>query len=96
MKHKALGAEVIQHICEMANIELDSSQIDEYREHLAVMLDYVALLEEVDENPAAGNGDSEQMSCPLHVDETELRKGQGSPLDQAASQMDGFVQAPCF
>ena len=89
MSDSPVDAEEVQHVADLARVDLDDSDADEFAAQFADILDYFAALDEV---PAV-DSDPELVNV-MRADEVEDGLSQDEALRNAPETEDGFFKGP--
>ena len=89
MSDSPVDAEEVQHVADLARVDLDDSDADEFAAQFADILDYFAALDEVPEV----DSDPELVNV-MRADEVEDGLSQDEALRNAPETEDGFFKGP--
>jgi len=89
MSDSPVDADEVQHVADLARVDLDDSDADEFAAQFADILDYFAALDEV---PAV-DSDPELVNV-MRADEVEDGLSQDEALRNAPETEDGFFKGP--
>jgi len=89
MSDSPVDADEVQHVADLARVDLDDSDADEFAAQFADILDYFAALDEV---PAV-DSDPELVNV-MRTDEVEDGLSQDEALRNAPETEDGFFKGP--
>jgi len=89
MSDSPVDADEVQHVADLARVDLDDSDADEFAAQFADILEYFAALDEV---PAV-DSDPELVNV-MRADEVEDGLSQDEALRNAPETEDGFFKGP--
>ncbi|MFQ3475874.1 MULTISPECIES: Asp-tRNA(Asn)/Glu-tRNA(Gln) amidotransferase subunit GatC [Halonotius] len=89
MSDSPVDADEVQHVADLARVDLDDSDADEFAAQFADILDYFEALDEVPEV----DSDPELVNV-MRADEVEEGLSQDEALRNAPETEDGFFKGP--
>ncbi|KPL25063.1 MAG: glutamyl-tRNA amidotransferase [Anaerolineae bacterium SM23_84] len=87
-----LTREVVEHVAELAKLGLTEKEIELYREQLSTILEYAAILEQLDTDAIPPTASVLPLTNVLRPDETAPSLSQEDALANAPSSSDGHFQ----
>lgn len=87
-----LSATDIRRLGTLSRIEIDEAELEQLQADLNRILEFAAVLAEVDEDTAVYGLD--WGGNVLRADETETPLGQAGALELAPAAVDGFIRVP--
>jgi aspartyl-tRNA(Asn)/glutamyl-tRNA(Gln) amidotransferase subunit C len=89
MSETPVDAAEVEHVAELARVDLDSEEVDAFAAQFAEILEYFDALDEVPEVDA-----DEDLVNVMRADEVEESLDQAEALQNAESTEDGFFKGP--
>ncbi|MBB6647587.1 Asp-tRNA(Asn)/Glu-tRNA(Gln) amidotransferase subunit GatC [Halobellus ruber] len=89
MSDTPVDAAEVEHVAELARVDLDSEEVDAFAAQFAEILEYFEALDEVPEVDA-----DEELVNVMRADEVEESLDQADALENASETEDGFFKGP--
>jgi aspartyl-tRNA(Asn)/glutamyl-tRNA(Gln) amidotransferase subunit C len=89
MSETPVDAAEVEHVAELARVDLDSEEVDAFAAQFAEILEYFEALDEVPEVDA-----DEDLVNVMRSDEVEESLDQAEALQNAEETEDGFFKGP--
>jgi aspartyl-tRNA(Asn)/glutamyl-tRNA(Gln) amidotransferase subunit C len=89
-----LSIEEVQHIAHLARLELSSEEIQRYQGQLSSILDYIAMLQELDTSSVPPTSSVLPFSAPLRDDLSRQGLSTAKALQNAPSQEQNQFKVP--
>ena len=89
MTAPAVDPEDVEHVADLARVDLDDSEVDRFTEQFADILDYFETLEEVPEV----DSDADLVNV-MRPDETHDGLSQEEALENAPESEEGYFKGP--
>lgn len=90
----SISRDQVQHLAELAHIDLDEDKVDKYRDELTQILDYVEKLDELDLSDVEPTTHAVPMQLRLRDDEVESSLSEKDAMRNAPNKRDGQFQVP--
>jgi aspartyl-tRNA(Asn)/glutamyl-tRNA(Gln) amidotransferase subunit C len=90
----SISKEEIQHLADLAKIEITDTEADKYRDELGDIIDYAEKLDELDLEDVPATTHSIEIDAPLRDDNSEHRLSQDQALQNAPDSEDGQFRVP--
>jgi aspartyl-tRNA(Asn)/glutamyl-tRNA(Gln) amidotransferase subunit C len=93
----SLSLEEVTHVARLARLRLDHTELEQMRSQLNSILDYIALLQEVDVTDVAPTAQVTGLTTVLREDAVTTGLSQAAALANAPAQRNGLFQVrPVF
>jgi aspartyl-tRNA(Asn)/glutamyl-tRNA(Gln) amidotransferase subunit C len=89
MSETPVDAAEVEHVAELARVDLDTEEVDAFAAQFAEILEYFDALDEVPEVDA-----DEELVNVMRADEVEESLDQADALENAPETEDGFFKGP--
>jgi aspartyl-tRNA(Asn)/glutamyl-tRNA(Gln) amidotransferase subunit C len=89
MSETPVDAAEVEHVAELARVDLDSEEVDAFAAQFAEILEYFDALDEVPEVDT-----DEELVNVMRADEVEESLDQAAALQNADETEDGFFKGP--
>jgi aspartyl-tRNA(Asn)/glutamyl-tRNA(Gln) amidotransferase subunit C len=89
MSETPVDAAEVEHVAELARVDLDTEEVDAFAAQFAEILEYFDALDEVPEVDA-----DEELVNVMRTDEVEESLDQADALENAPETEDGFFKGP--
>ena len=89
MSETPVDAEDVEHVAELARVDLDDDEVDAFTAQFAEILDYFEALDEVPEVESETD-----LVNVMRADEVRESLSQEDALENAAETEDGFFKGP--
>ncbi|MDQ2053147.1 MULTISPECIES: Asp-tRNA(Asn)/Glu-tRNA(Gln) amidotransferase subunit GatC [Halobellus] len=89
MSETPVDAEEVEHVAELARVDLDDDEVDAFTTQFAEILEYFEALDEVPEVESEAD-----LVNVMRPDEVEASLDQEEALQNAAETEDGFFKGP--
>ena len=89
MSETPVDAAEVEHVAELARVDLDTEEVDAFAAQFAEILDYFDALDEVPEVDT-----DEELVNVMRADEVEESLDQAAALQNADETEDGFFKGP--
>jgi aspartyl-tRNA(Asn)/glutamyl-tRNA(Gln) amidotransferase subunit C len=89
MSETSVDSEAVEHVADLARVDLDDDEVDAFTTQFAEILEYFEALDEVPEVEAEAD-----LVNVMRADEVEESLDQDEALDNAAETEDGFFKGP--
>ena len=89
MSETPVDAAEVEHVAELARVDLDDEEVDAFAAQFAEILEYFDALDEVPEVDA-----DEELVNVMRADEVEASLDQAEALGNAEETEDGFFKGP--
>ncbi|MFC6871848.1 Asp-tRNA(Asn)/Glu-tRNA(Gln) amidotransferase subunit GatC [Halobellus marinus] len=89
MSETSVDSEAVEHVAELARVDLEDDEVDAFTAQFAEILEYFEALDEVPEVEAEAD-----LVNVMRADEVEESLDQDEALDNAAETEDGFFKGP--
>jgi aspartyl-tRNA(Asn)/glutamyl-tRNA(Gln) amidotransferase subunit C len=89
MSETSVDSEAVEHVADLARVDLDDDEVDAFTAQFAEILEYFEALDEVPEVEAEAD-----LVNVMRADEVEESLDQDEALDNAAETEDGFFKGP--
>ena len=89
MSETPVNAAEVEHVADLARVDLDDEEADAFAAQFAEILEYFDALDEVPEVDA-----DEELVNVMRADEVEAGLDQAEALDNAAETEDGYFKGP--
>ena len=90
----AIDREQVEHIAKLARIDLEEDEVDDFREHLSDILDYVDKLAELDTDEVEPTTHAVLSEMAGRGDEAEEGLPRDAVLENAPDAEDGQFRVP--
>jgi aspartyl-tRNA(Asn)/glutamyl-tRNA(Gln) amidotransferase subunit C len=90
----SLTLEEVEHIAELARLELSDSEKERYREQLSAILDYAQRLQEVDTTSIPPTSSVLPLNTELREDEAHPGMSMEETLSNAPDKKEGQFKVP--
>jgi aspartyl-tRNA(Asn)/glutamyl-tRNA(Gln) amidotransferase subunit C len=93
----SLSLEEVTHVARLARLRLDHTELEQMRSQLNSILDYIALLQEVDVTDVAPTAQVTGLTTVVREDAVTTGLSQAAALANAPAQRNGLFQVrPVF
>jgi len=90
----ALTLEIVEHIAELARLELTEEEKSRYLQQLSAILDYFEQLQTVDTGDLSPTSNIRYETCPLRADQASIGLGLDEILSNAPDVKDRQFRVP--
>jgi len=84
----------VEHVALLARLKLSEEETDQYTEQMNSILEYAAMLQQIDTREVSPTAHAVQLSNVLREDEVKPSMPQAKVLENAPEAEDGFFRVP--
>ena len=89
-----ISKDQVQHVALLARLKLTEAEVNQYTEQMNSILDYAAMLNEIDTHDVVPTAHAVQLYNVLREDEVSPSMDQEKVLKNAPEAEDGFFRVP--